>query len=49
MKLTGLMISAVVLLALVGGLYWSNNHKPAESTATFSWRQVPANVWRDSL
>lgn len=30
MKLTGLMISAVVLLALVGGLYWSNHHKPAE-------------------
>ena len=31
MKLTGLMISAVVLLALVGGLYWSNHHKPAET------------------
>src|SRR5690349_16047832 len=34
MKLTGLMISAIVLLALVGGLYWSNHHKPAETPAT---------------
>src|ERR1051326_1390732 len=34
MKLTGLMVSAVVLLALVGGLYWSNHHKPAEKPAT---------------
>ena len=34
MKLTGLTISAVVLLALVGGLYWSNHHKPAETPAT---------------
>jgi hypothetical protein len=25
------MISAVVLLALAGGLYWSNHHKPAEN------------------
>ncbi len=30
MKPTGLLIAAVVLLALVGGLYWSNHHKVAE-------------------
>lgn len=30
MKLNGLLISAVVLLALVGGLYWSNHRKPPE-------------------
>ena len=36
MKLTGLMISAVILLALVGGLYWSNHHKtdPVPTTDT---------------
>ena len=34
MKLSGLLISAVVLLALVGGLYWSNHHKPEESSAS---------------
>lgn len=33
MKLSGLTISAVLLLALVGGLYWSNHHKPAEPAA----------------
>ncbi len=32
MKLSGLTISAVLLLALVGGLYWSNHHKPEDTT-----------------
>lgn len=30
MKISGLTIAAAVLLVLVGGLYWSNNRKPAE-------------------
>jgi hypothetical protein len=30
MKLQGLMVAAVVLAALVGALYWSNRHKPAD-------------------
>jgi hypothetical protein len=30
MKLQGLMVAAVVLAALVGALFWSNHHKPAD-------------------
>jgi hypothetical protein len=33
MKNRGLIIAAVVLAALLGILYWSNHHKPAESTS----------------
>lgn len=32
MKPNGLIIAVVVLAALVGVLYWSNKHKPAETT-----------------
>ncbi len=32
MKLNGLIVAAVILAALVGALYWSNKHKPAETT-----------------
>ncbi len=32
MKIRGLLIAVVILAALVGVLYWSNNHKPAETT-----------------
>jgi hypothetical protein len=32
MKLGGLIIAVVVLGGLTGALYWSNHHKPAEST-----------------
>ena len=32
MKNRGLIIAAVVLAALLGFLYWSNRHKPADST-----------------
>ena len=33
MKIHGLAIAAVVLAALTGALYWSNHHKPADTTA----------------
>lgn len=32
MKPTGLLIATVVLAALVGTLYWSNHHKPSETS-----------------
>jgi len=32
MKLQGLIIAIIVLAGLTGALYWSNQHKPAEST-----------------
>jgi hypothetical protein len=32
MKFRGLIVAAVLLAALTGTLYWSNHHKPAEST-----------------
>ena len=31
MKFSGLIVAVVVLAALVGTLYWSNHHKPAET------------------
>jgi Domain of unknown function (DUF4340) len=33
MKIHGLAIAGIVLAALTGALYWSNHHKPAETTA----------------
>lgn len=33
MKGSGLVVAAVILAGLVGALYWSNHHKPAETTA----------------
>src|ERR1700694_947390 len=33
MKIHGLAIAGVVLAALTGALYWSNHHKPADTTA----------------
>ena len=32
MKSSGLLIASLVLAALIGALYWSNHHKPAETT-----------------
>jgi hypothetical protein len=32
MKLRGLMVAAVILAGLTGTLYWSNHHKPADTT-----------------
>jgi Domain of unknown function (DUF4340) len=34
MKTRGLIIAAIVLAALLGLLYWSNRHKPSETTDT---------------
>src|SRR2546423_4829253 len=36
MKLSGLLIAAIVLAALSGVLYWSNHHPPAEATSKIS-------------
>ena len=36
MKTTGLLIAAAVLLALTGALYWSDHHKPSETTSASS-------------
>jgi Domain of unknown function (DUF4340) len=36
MKLSGLLIAAIVLAALSGALYWSNHHPPAEATTKVS-------------
>src|SRR5256885_14241639 len=36
MKLSGLLIAAIVLAALSGVLYWSNHHPPAEATSKAS-------------
>jgi hypothetical protein len=33
MKGSGLIVAAVILAGLVGALYWSNHHKPAETEA----------------
>ena len=32
MKLRGLIVAAVILAGLVGTLYWSNHHKPSDTT-----------------
>jgi hypothetical protein len=36
MKSTGLLVAAAVLLALTGALYWSDHHKPSETTSASS-------------
>jgi uncharacterized protein DUF4340 len=36
MKLSGLLIAAIVLALLSGALYWSNHHPPAEATTKAS-------------
>jgi len=36
MKSKGLTIATVVLAALLGALYWSNRHKPADTTETIA-------------
>lgn len=32
MKFSGLIVAGIILAALCGALYWSNHHKPAETT-----------------
>ena len=41
MKNTGLLVAAIVLAALTGTLYWSNHHKPAETTANSAVEPSP--------
>ncbi len=41
MKSSGLIIAAVVLVALSGVLYWSNHHPPSENTAKASLDTPP--------
>src|SRR3954471_12714131 len=36
MKISGLLIAAIVLAALSGVMYWSNHHPPAEATSVSS-------------
>jgi hypothetical protein len=36
MKSKGLTIATIVLAALLGLLYWSNRHKPADTTETIA-------------
>jgi len=42
MKLRGLIVAAVVLAGLTGALYWSNHHKPADTTEASA--NVPAKI-----
>jgi hypothetical protein len=42
MKFRGLIIAVAVLLALGGGLYWSNHHKPSEKSGTLSSSSSPS-------
>jgi hypothetical protein len=42
MKIRGLIIAAVVFFVLAGILYWSDHHKPAESTAKAS--EAPPSI-----
>jgi len=41
MKFRGLIIAAVILAALEGALYWSNHHKPKETTDTDTANAAP--------
>src|SRR5690349_9757314 len=36
MKVSGLLVAAIVLAGLTGALYWSNHHPPAEATSKAS-------------
>jgi len=42
MKLRGLIVAAIVLAGLTGALYWSNHHKPADTTEASA--NVPAKI-----
>jgi hypothetical protein len=42
MKLHGLVVAAIVLAGLTGALYWSNHHKPADTTEASA--NVPAKI-----
>jgi Domain of unknown function (DUF4340) len=42
MKTTGLLIAAAVLAALTGVLYWSDRHKPSDTTSASSTAEPPA-------
>ncbi len=48
MKFRSLILAAVVLAALTGALYWSNHHKPSESTASASTPASPSILKLDS-
>lgn len=48
MKFRGLLIAVVVLLALGGLLYWSNHHKPAETSTASSTTPSPTLLKFDS-
>ncbi len=48
MKFRNLILAAVVLAALTGALYWSNHHKPSESTASASTPASPSILKLDS-
>jgi Domain of unknown function (DUF4340) len=48
MKFRGLLIAVAVLLALGGVLYWSNHHKPAETTTASSPTPSPTLLKFDS-
>ncbi len=48
MKFRNLILAAVVLAALTGALYWSNRHKPSESTASASTAASPSILKLDS-
>ena len=44
MKASGLLIASVVLAALLGVLYWSNHHKPAEDTTVKASADTPVKM-----
>jgi len=44
MNSKGLTAAAVILIALAGGLYWSNHHQPAESVSTSATPSEPATT-----
>jgi hypothetical protein len=48
MKIRGLIVAAVIFIILVGILYWSEHHKPAEDTAKASANAPPAILKLDA-
>jgi hypothetical protein len=44
MNSKGLTAAAVILIALAGGLYWSNHHQPAEPVSTSATPSEPATT-----